>query len=116
MCEAEGICTFGRARLFLLQRLHDGAHAAPLARIERAEAQNQVHFLIVEVERLGALDGTANVRAADDIVDGCIKEVRQFGKYKYVRLDVVVFVFIDRGLAHLNGIRQPLLADSVLLP
>ena len=83
---------------------------------QRAKIQQYFFFRPVEHVRAHRLDFMPQLRMADDVIDRRIEIIRYSLQNFDFRLDIMVFIFIDRRLADADGICQPLLTDSLFLP
>lgn len=86
-----------------------------LIEVERAKAVHQLRFVRAELVNLRAFDAAAVGRVADDEIDGSIEIIGHALEHCDFRFNVVVFIFVDGGLADLNRVGKRLLADVVFL-
>lgn len=80
---------------------------------QAAVAGDEFGLLLIELKSAGWLDALAHLRAADEIIHRGIEEIRDADQNGDLRLDVMVFVFVDGRLGHKDRVRQPLLADAI---
>jgi len=102
--------------LFLQQSIHHQGDAVLFGGIERAVFGYDIGFILVEVKCLRVFNGSADLCAPHNIIDGSVEVICQTRKNGNIGFYAVVFVLVDGLLADTDRVGQPLLADAVFPP
>lgn len=110
--DAEMLCRKGRRLGVAVEGFDGEVDAAAFGFVQPAIPMKHGGFLRIEGESFGALDAAALVRVADEIVHGGVEVVGNADENGDLGFDVVVFIFIDRGLRDKYSVSQFLLAHT----
>ena len=101
---------FVREKLLRLDGIDQRFDAFALLLGKPAKTTDDLRFMLVQCTFFDNFDLSAQLGMSDNIVDRGIKVVCHAFQRFDVGFDVVVFVFVDRGLAQVYGFCQLLLA------